>query len=93
MKLEPVKVGSKNKSTIIVQMLLRTMGYCGADCKPLKIDGDFNTQTLYAVLRFQEQAIAYGANIGGEDGNPDGVWGEKCWRYTLGTLEINDEPN
>lgn len=88
MKLIELHVGDENEQVLILQIMLRSMGYCGANGKPIALDKKFGTNTLYAVLRFQEQAIAYGADIGNENGEADGVWGRKCWLYTLGTEEL-----
>lgn len=85
MPLKTLKVGDEGEQVLLLQCMLRCMGYCGANGKPLELDGKYQTNTLYAVIRFQEQAIAYGANVGNEDNESDGVWGSKCWLYTLGT--------
>jgi hypothetical protein len=88
MKLNELHVGDEGEQVLILQIMLRCMGYCGANGKPLALDKKFQTNTLYAVLRFQEQAIAYGADVGNENNEADGVWGSKCWHYTLGTEEL-----
>ena len=88
MKLNELKVGDEGEQVLTLQIMLRSMGYCGANGKPLSLDKKFGTNTLYAALRFQEQAIAYGADVGNEKGEADGIWGSKCWNYTLGTEEL-----
>lgn len=70
--------------TAIKQALLRHMGFVGADGKPLIIDGDYGTDTTYAVYQFQNMARSgMGIELGTDSGENDGDFGEKCLRATL----------
>lgn len=74
--------GSKNNNVAMVQFFLRSNGYVGWNGKPLDVDGDFGTQTEYAVMSFQKLVNAYTVN--GTKLRTDGVWDGDCYRKALG---------
>lgn len=74
---ETVRNGSIGSDVVCLQLVLSLLHYTGADGKPLSIDGECGTNTVYAIKRFQNDMKAYGADIGAS--SPDGIFGEKCW--------------
>lgn len=66
----PCKIGDSGTNVLLVQEILKARGLYDGD-----LDGDFGTMTDDAVREYQRIRIAAGANIGGEDGEPDGVVG------------------
>lgn len=78
-----VKRGSGGTSVYILQSLLRALQYTGADGKPLEIDGDAGTNTVFAINEFQKKQMAYGIDCGTK-GKPDGIFGKQCWKILLG---------
>lgn len=74
---ETVRNGSIGSDVVCLQLVLSLLHYTGADGKPLNIDGECGTNTVYAIKRFQSDMKAYGADIGAS--SPDGIFGEKCW--------------
>lgn len=82
-KFETVKLGKTGRSVYILQSLFRGLQLTGADGKPIDIDGEAGTNTVYAINQFQKTQIAYGFDSG-TNGKPDGVFGKKCWNRILG---------
>lgn len=78
-----VKYGSIGLSVYILQSLFRGLQLTGSDGKPIDIDGECGTNTVYAINQFQKTQIAYGFDCG-TNGKPDGVFGKKCWNRILG---------
>ena len=84
MPFEQVEINESGYSVYMCQLALRMLGYLGSDGKPLSIDGDCGTKTVYAINMFQKTMIAYGYDVG-TDGKPDGQFGPKCW-HLLGVI-------
>ena len=82
-KFQTIKKGSYGSDVLILQSLLRALQYVGEDGKPLEIDGDCGSNTVYAINTFQRMSIAYGIDVGTKQ-KPDGVFGKKCWERLLG---------
>ena len=80
---QTVKKGSSGISVYVLQALLRGLQYTGADGKPINIDGNASTNTVYAINQFQKTQIAYGFDCG-TNGKPDGIFGKKSWQRILG---------
>ncbi|MFC5571077.1 XVIPCD domain-containing protein [Lysobacter yangpyeongensis] len=57
--------GDKSPSVSQLQQQLHRLGYTGRDDHPLKIDGDFGTNTEHAVCAFQR---AHGLHVDGDVG-------------------------
>ena len=72
-ELSVLKLGSKGEEVKTVQRLLQSIGYKGKNGKALTIDGDFGTNTEYAVKNYQSF----------EGLQPDGVVGAKTWEHIL----------
>ena len=72
-ELDKLKKGSKGEQVKTVQRILRMMGYKGSNGKDLSIDGDFGSNTKYAVEEFQRK------NGLGDDG----IVGVKTWPALL----------
>ncbi len=68
-----IKAGSKNSDVKLAQTILKGLGIKGADKKVLAIDGDFGSNTEYAVKVFQETT---GHTI-------DGIVGKFTWQELL----------
>lgn len=81
--LTTVKKGSKGVSVVVLQTVLRLLGFLGSDGKPLEIDGDAGDNTVFAINTFQTVMRAYGYEVG-TNGQNDGEFGEKCWKCLLG---------
>lgn len=75
----PVKSGSKGTDVYICQAFLKSLGYLGADGKPLTVDGSCGANTIHAINRFQTVQRAYGYECG-TNGKNDSSFGSKCWR-------------
>ena len=82
-KFQTIKKGSYGSDVLVLQSLLRALQYVGEDGKPLEIDGDCGSNTVYAINTFQRMSIAYGIDVGTNQ-KPDGVFGKKCWERLLG---------
>lgn len=72
-ELNVLRKGDKSEQVRTLQRLLFIMGYKGKNGKPLTIDGDFGTNTEYAVKNYQ----------GAENLTQDGVVGAKTWERLL----------
>lgn len=72
-ELPVLKKGSKNASVKDLQLLLNGKGFKGKNAKLLTVDGDFGTNTDYAVRNFQSNK---GLTV-------DGIVGPKTWRALL----------
>ncbi len=64
-----VKLGSKGDAVKLLQTKLKKLGYKGKDGKELTCDGDFGTNTEYALKAFQKKKSLVA----------DGVAGPKTW--------------
>ena len=78
-----VKAGSKGTDVFICQSLLRAMQFRGSDGKPISIDGECGSNTVFAINSFQTQQRAYGYECGSGSKN-DGMFGGACWKRMLG---------
>lgn len=72
-ELTVLSFGMKNGEVKTLQKLLRESAYRGANNKTLSIDGDFGSNTLYAIKQFQKD----------HNMNPDGIVGQKTWDKLL----------
>lgn len=70
--------GSKGTDVYICQAFLKSLGYLGADSKPLTVDGNAGANTVYAINRFQTVQRAYGYECG-SNGKNDSTFGKLCW--------------
>ena len=71
---QTVSNGSSGKSALLLQTLLRGLGYLGADNRQLDLDGQAGTNTISALKRYQ-----------GDHGlDRDGVAGPATWRKIIG---------
>ena len=74
-----VKNGSKGEDVLILQTVLSMLHYLGKDGKPLVIDGECGSNTVYAINSFQANMRAYGFECG-TSGKNDGCFGSTCWK-------------
>lgn len=74
-----VQKGDKGTAVEFVQMFLRSSGFIGKNGKPLDIDGEFGTNTEYAVQRYKMTLKAYGYGV-----NVNGIFDTDCYKYALG---------
>ena len=66
--------GSTGKSALLLQTLLKGLGYLGANTKPLTLDGEAGTNTIFALKKYQ-----------GDHGlDADGVAGPMTWAMIIG---------
>lgn len=71
---QTVSNGSSGKSALLLQTLLRGLGYLGADNRPLDLDGQAGNNTIAALRRYQ-----------GDHGlDQDGVAGPITWKSIVG---------
>lgn len=70
---------SVSNDVVVLQCLLRSHGFIGADGKPLDIDGNFGNNTKQALVNFQKSVVAYGGNC-----NISGICDSKTWNALLG---------
>lgn len=70
-----VKKGTVGIDVYVLQSFFRTNCYVGKDGKPIEVDGQSGTNTVYAINTFKKQMLAYGESCG----NVDGVWNKECW--------------
>ena len=82
-KPSTVKKGSKGKSVLLMQMILRGKGYKGKDGKLLKLDGDCQTNSVYAINTYQTDRRKAGVELGTNKKN-DSVCGSKMWADLIG---------
>lgn len=66
-------IGAKGAEVSLAQTLLKTLGYTGKTGRPLTVDGDFGSNTLYAVVLYQKSI----------DVTPDGIIGQLTWNALL----------
>ena len=69
-KLPELRIGSYGSAVSVLQGILDMMGYIGSNGNPLDIDGEFGTNTAYALASYQRAAGI----------SPDGVCGTKTWK-------------
>ena len=50
-----IKFGARGDAVVIIQKQLIALGFMGLNSKPLNPDGDFGTNTEYAVIQFQRK--------------------------------------
>lgn len=71
-----VKKGSKGIDVYVLQSMLRSAQFLGANGKPLEVDGDSGTNTVYAINTFKTLQKKYGVDCG----EPNGIFTADCWR-------------
>ena len=71
--VENVKSRTKGNDVKLLQRLLKSNGFKGADGKKLTIDGDCGTNTVYAIKAYQKKK-GLGA---------DGIAGPETWKSIL----------
>lgn len=74
-----VRYGSTGTDVVVLQTVLSMLHYVGEDGKPLTIDGDCRTNTVYAINSFQTSMRAYGFECG-TNGENDSAFGQACWK-------------
>ena len=79
--------GSTGEDVLILQTVLSMLHYLGADGKPLAIDGEAGTNTIFAINTFQSTMRGYGYECG-TNGHNDSCFGQSCWKL-LGVVENN----
>lgn len=79
--------GSTGEDVLILQTVLSMLHYLGVDGKPLAIDGEAGTSTIFAINTFQSTMRAYGYECG-TNGHNDSCFGQLCWKL-LGVVENN----
>ena len=72
--VDTVRMGSKGKSTLLMQKILRSDGYKGKDGKDLALDGEAGTNTIYALKAYQRARKL----------EVDGICGAKTWSSLTG---------
>ena len=72
--VQEVQKGSQGASVLLLQRLLRGMGYRDADKKVLERDGDFGSKTEYALKTFQKK----------QGLDADGIAGTQTWGAMIG---------
>lgn len=80
---KPVRKGSSGTDVVVLQSILRVLGFIGADGKPLEVTGSFNKNLEHAINEFQTISRAYGIECG-TNGKNDSSFGNKCWKIILG---------
>ena len=80
---ETVKNGSVGVNVYVLQTVLRMLCFLGENRKPLDIDGECGSETVFAINSFQSTMRSYGYEVG-TDGKNDGEFGTKCWKCLLG---------
>lgn len=68
-----VQNGSKGNDVKLLQRLLKSNGFRGADGKALTIDGDCGTNTVYAIKSYQKKKRL----------SADGIAGPATWKSIL----------
>ncbi len=76
--MKTIQQGTKGIEVYILQGILNAGGFLGKDGKPIKIDGNCGSNTVYAINSYQALMIAYGNDIGSK-GKPDSKCGTKMW--------------
>lgn len=74
-----VKSGSTGTDVVVLQSVLSMLHYLGKDGKPLTIDGECGSNTVYAINSFQSSMRAYGFECG-TNGKNDSTFGPACWK-------------
>lgn len=87
-KVETIRKGSEGTAVLLLQEILKARTHM-VDGKLVPyysgpLDRSFGTGTEKAVIDYQAERIADGAQIGGDDGKPDGVVGKDTWYDLLG---------
>lgn len=87
-KVETIRKGSEGTAVLLLQEILKARPHM-VDGKLVPyysgpLDRSFGTGTEKAVIDYQAERIADGAQIGGDDGKPDGVVGKDTWYDLLG---------
>lgn len=78
-----VILNSKGTHVYALQAILRSQGFIGQDGKPLSIDGNAGSNTIYAINSYQSMMRAYGVECG-TNGYNDSSCGAKMWESLLG---------
>lgn len=71
--VKTIKNGSKGNDVNLLQRLLKSNGFRGADGKALKIDGDCGANTVYAIKAYQRKKGL----------SADGIAGPATWKSIL----------
>lgn len=77
-KLDTLRYGSTGNDVTIFEIIMKKMGYYNG-----KIDTDFGNGCVAACNAFQEDYPECGTN-----GEPDSVWGSKCWEKMFSLAEV-----
>lgn len=78
-----VKGGSTGTDVVVLQSMFRALQYTGVDGKPIEIDGEAGSNTVFAINEFQSRQRAYGYECG-TNGKNDSTFGPSCWSRLLG---------
>lgn len=73
-KFPTIEHGSTGGHVATVQSILKARGFTGKDGKPLTIDGEAGSNTMYAIKCYIEARKAEGVDLGGND-----AWGPLCY--------------
>lgn len=73
-KFPTITLGSTGGHVRTVQSILRARGFNGEDGKPLNLDGEAGSNTMYAIASYIRARKEQGVDLGGED-----AWGPKCY--------------
>ena len=76
-----VRKGTNGTDVIVLQSVLRSACYIGADGKEIEIDGICGNNTVYAINDFKRRMKANGIDVG----SIDGVFDRVCWE-SLGLM-------
>ena len=71
--VKTIKNGSKGNDVNLLQRLLKSNGFRGADGKALTIDGDCGANTVYAIKAYQRKKGL----------SADGIAGPATWKSIL----------
>lgn len=80
-KFSTIKSGSTGTDVIVLQTILRTLHFVGKNGKELDIDGDFGTNTEYAVKNFQRFSGYFNS---GSRLPVSGIVDGKMWKVIIG---------
>ena len=79
-----VKQGTSGADTLLLQRILYSMGFKGADGKPLALDGNCGKNTVHAINACQTYLRKQGIEVGTNKKN-DSKCGAKMWKALLNT--------
>ena len=81
--MKTVILNSKGTDVVALQAILRSQGFIGQNGKPLSIDGNAGTNTIFAINSYQSMMRAYGIEYRTNSHN-DSSFGSKMWECLLG---------